>query len=110
MLNKQQSSADVDTASSSAATLAPRETQSEPLRGLHTKYSCNKCGRVGYSGSMPHGGLCCNQPVEEYSEHRPAHSVGAPSSPLHENSAAQVVDCASEAEDSDAVEAAEDVV
>ena len=57
---------------------------------------------------MPHGGLCCNQPVEEYSEHRPAHSVGAPSSPNPDNSAAQVVDCASEAEEPNAVEAAED--
>ena len=97
VLNKQQSGADVDTASSSAAKLVPRETQSEPLRGLNTKYSCNKRGRVGSSSSMPRGGIC-NQSVKEYFEHGPAHSVGASSSPNHDNIAAQVVDCASEAE------------
>ena len=56
----------------------------------------------------PYGGFCCNQPVKEYFEHGPAHSVGAPPWPIPDNIAAQVVDCASEAEELIAVEAAED--
>ena len=49
----------------------------------------------------------CN--VEHSATSSAAHSVGAPSSPKPDNSAAQPVDCASEAEDPTAGEAAEDV-
>ena len=78
-----------DTASSSAAKPVPRETQPLPLPGLPTKYICNICGRVAYNSSMPDGGLCCNQPVEEYSE-APQQHADTPSSSAAEPAPAPV--------------------
>ena len=43
------------------------------------RYICKSCGRVAYSSSMPHGGLCCGQPVEKYSK-APQQHAGTPSS------------------------------
>ena len=65
-------------------------------------------GARAIAASCPYGGICCNQPVKEYFEHGPAHSVGASSSPNHDNIAAQVVNCAPEAEEPIAVEAGAD--
>ena len=82
---------------------------------------CDIGGRVAESTSLPKGGICCNQPVKDYSEaseqhadtssssaaepasssaarnaedsdtSSAAHSDGAPSSPKSDNSAAQLV-------------------
>ena len=65
-----------DTASSSASKPAPRRTRPMPCSG-HMKYTCTKCGLVSHSTSIPDGGTCCNQQVEEYSE-APTEHVDTP--------------------------------
>ena len=47
----------------------PVAEETEPLTFVgQVRYMCKVCGYVACSNSMPHCGICCNQPVEEYFE------------------------------------------
>ena len=45
---------------------------------LPMKYYCKHCGNLAYSNDMPHGGLCCGQPVQEYFEASHSSSAAQP--------------------------------
>ena len=42
------------------------------------KYYRKHCGNLAYSNDMPHGGLCCGQPVQEYFEASHSSSAAQP--------------------------------